>query len=77
MANVLEKRDYKKNKIIISKGDDATEMYFVVRGKASVLKAPEDTEANAIASYSPSNKDDKPWCVLLLPYASPQRCSSG
>jgi hypothetical protein len=32
LVNVLEKRSVKRKTLIISKGDAATEMYFVVRG---------------------------------------------
>ena len=55
------KRTVKRKELIISKGDAATEMYFVVRGEASVLDAPEDKKEKAIATISPSDKDDLPW----------------
>jgi hypothetical protein len=78
LVNVLEKRSVKRKTLIISKGDAATEMYFVVRGEASVLDEPEDAKEKAVATISPSNKKESPWCApplsLSLPRAPSYLC---
>eukprot|EP01043_Picozoa_sp_COSAG02_P024015 COSAG02_NODE_1299_length_13382_cov_14.723858_8_plen_109_part_00 len=67
LAHVLEKRSVKRKTLIISKGVDATEMYFVVRGEASVLRAPNDPAEQAVATISSSTEEDSAWCAPFLP----------
>ena len=63
LAHVLEKRTVNRKTFIISKGEDATEMYFVVRGEASVLEAPNDPAQEAVATISPSTEENPAWCA--------------
>ena len=62
VANVLEKRTVKRKTLIISKGDPATEMYFVVRGSAVVLAGEEDKPSESLAKIT-SKPDGNPVCV--------------
>ena len=59
----------KRNTLLISKGDPATEMYFVVRGSAVVLAAAEDKPSESHPKIS--SKPGNPGCVLdLVPITS-------